>query len=237
MLVPGLGQLYAGARRRGLLLLGAHGALLLVVVLAARIWLPAIVTIDRRLVAPLLALDLALLAFRLFAVVDAVARRRRRRPGVCSRCSPRAAARRGRLRDRPRLRACSRPSSPTRSRRTSCPRAGSSSPRAAAAAARRVPDDSWELGARRAARARRDGAARALGPTCSPDADAGGAEAVDDDPAARHRRGPRQLGRAHRHDHPRRRPARHRPGGRVRRPAQPRPGAGRREAEAASGSR
>ena len=70
MLVPGLGQLLAGARRRGLLLLGAT-AVLLVVVLAGTVWLPGIVSIDRRLVAGVLAVDLALLGLRLFAVLDA----------------------------------------------------------------------------------------------------------------------------------------------------------------------
>ena len=70
MLVPGLGQLLAGARRRGLLLLGAT-AVLLAVVLAGTVLLPGIVTIDRRLVAGVLAVDLALLGVRLFAVLDA----------------------------------------------------------------------------------------------------------------------------------------------------------------------
>ena len=70
MLVPGLGQLVAGARRRGLLLLAAT-ALVLLVVLAAVVWLPGLVAIDRRLVAGILAADVGLLAFRLFAVLDA----------------------------------------------------------------------------------------------------------------------------------------------------------------------
>ncbi len=59
-------------------------------------------------------------------------------------------------------------------------------------------------------------------------------EAVDDDPAARNRRGPRQLRRPHRHDHPRRAPARHRPRSRLRDPAQPRPGAARQAGQALS---
>jgi polyisoprenyl-teichoic acid--peptidoglycan teichoic acid transferase len=72
MLLPGAGQLFRGARRRGLLLLGATAAILLV--------LPAVVAwrgqaglpvLDRRLVATLLIVDLGILAFRLFAVVDA----------------------------------------------------------------------------------------------------------------------------------------------------------------------
>lgn len=68
LLVPGAGQLYAGKRRRGLVLLAASAALLLLL-LALAAWAP--VQIDRKLVAGVLALDLALLAFRLFAVVDA----------------------------------------------------------------------------------------------------------------------------------------------------------------------
>ncbi len=59
---------------------------------------------------------------------------------------------------------------------------------------------------------------------------AGAGQAVDDDPPARHRRGPGQLGRADRHDDPRRDPARDRPGGRLRDPAQPGRGAARRRA-------
>ena len=39
--------------------------------LAGTVWLPGIVTIDRRLVAGVLAVDLALLGVRLFAVLDA----------------------------------------------------------------------------------------------------------------------------------------------------------------------
>jgi len=70
MLVPGVGQLTVGARRRGLLLLGVS-ALLLLALLGAAAWLPGTVSIDRRLVGILLAVDLALLAFRLFAVLDA----------------------------------------------------------------------------------------------------------------------------------------------------------------------
>lgn len=70
MLVPGLGQLLAGAWRRGLLLLGAT-AILLLALPAAALWLPGLAPIDRRLVAGLLLANLALLGFRLFAVVDA----------------------------------------------------------------------------------------------------------------------------------------------------------------------
>jgi LCP family protein required for cell wall assembly len=70
MLLPGLGQLWAGARRRGILLL-AGTAVLLAALLGAVVWLPGVVSIDRRLVAAVLAADLALLGFRLFAVADA----------------------------------------------------------------------------------------------------------------------------------------------------------------------
>ena len=67
MLVPGAGQLYLGARRRGLALLGltavalACGALLVG-------WASG--SVDRTLVATVLAVDLALLALRLYAVLD-----------------------------------------------------------------------------------------------------------------------------------------------------------------------
>ena len=70
MVIPGAGQLYAGSRRLGLVLLGltATGllALLAIAPSADTIW-----RVDRNLVALVLALDLLLLAFRLFAVVDA----------------------------------------------------------------------------------------------------------------------------------------------------------------------
>ena len=68
LLLPGAGQLYAGARRRGLVLLAVTATLLLGVVVLAAAWPTGVV--DRRLVAVLLAVDLALLALRLFAVVD-----------------------------------------------------------------------------------------------------------------------------------------------------------------------
>jgi polyisoprenyl-teichoic acid--peptidoglycan teichoic acid transferase len=70
MLAPGLGQLFAGARRRGVLLLGITAGVLLVL-LGASVWLPGVVSVDRRLVVGVLAADLALLAFRLYAVADA----------------------------------------------------------------------------------------------------------------------------------------------------------------------
>jgi LCP family protein required for cell wall assembly len=69
MLLPGTGQLYLGAKRRGLVLLGLTAVFLvflLVVVDRAQLG-----SIDRRLVAAVLAVDVALLGLRLFAVVDA----------------------------------------------------------------------------------------------------------------------------------------------------------------------
>ena len=71
MLLPGAGQLATGARRRGLVLLGVFVGLLL-----ALLWLvlwrtAAGGSIDRRLLAAILTVDLGLLLFRLFAVVDA----------------------------------------------------------------------------------------------------------------------------------------------------------------------
>jgi LCP family protein required for cell wall assembly len=73
MLVPGAGQIYAGARQRGTTLLGISAAILLALLalLATRPFDAAASLVDRRLVAAILLLDLALLAFRLFAVVDA----------------------------------------------------------------------------------------------------------------------------------------------------------------------
>jgi len=68
MLLPGAGQLYLGSRRRGLALLATTAvALLALVVLVERVPFDSI---DRRLVAGLLAVDGALLALRLFAVLD-----------------------------------------------------------------------------------------------------------------------------------------------------------------------
>ncbi len=69
MLVPGTGQLYLGAKRRGLVLLGLT-ALFLVCLLVV-IDRAQLESIDRRLLAAVLAVDLALLGLRLFAVVDA----------------------------------------------------------------------------------------------------------------------------------------------------------------------
>src|SRR5687767_6046619 len=73
MLVPGAGQVYAGARRRGLLLIAVTGGLLLLAVTLA-VTRPAGLAasvVDARLVAALVVANLALLGLRLFAVVDA----------------------------------------------------------------------------------------------------------------------------------------------------------------------
>ncbi|MDX6399285.1 MAG: hypothetical protein QOJ43_2693 [Gaiellaceae bacterium] len=67
MLLPGAGQLYIGARRRGLLLIGLTAVALLALLLAAD-WAP--LAVDRTLVAAVLGADLVLLALRLFAVLD-----------------------------------------------------------------------------------------------------------------------------------------------------------------------
>ena len=70
--VPGLGQLYRGATRRGLALLGvALGVVVCGLVLRSWLSLGALSGLDRSIVAVILLTDLALLAFRVFAVVDA----------------------------------------------------------------------------------------------------------------------------------------------------------------------
>jgi LCP family protein required for cell wall assembly len=69
MLVPGTGQLYLGAKRRGLVLLGVTAVFLVFLLIVAD--RAQLASIDRRLVAAVLAVDVALLGLRLFAVVDA----------------------------------------------------------------------------------------------------------------------------------------------------------------------
>jgi LCP family protein required for cell wall assembly len=69
MLLPGVGQLYLGARRRGLVLLALAGGFLLVVLALAAWW--SFASVDRRLVGVLVTLNVVLLALRLFAVLDA----------------------------------------------------------------------------------------------------------------------------------------------------------------------
>ena len=71
MLLPGAGQVYAGAARRGLTLLVVTGVLALgaLAILATRG--DAASLVDRRLIAGVLVANAALLAFRLFAVWDA----------------------------------------------------------------------------------------------------------------------------------------------------------------------
>ena len=73
MLVPGTGQLSTGRRRRGLVLLGVFAALTVAVTAATVVRPLGVVTGlgDARFVAAVLAADALLLAFRLFAVVDA----------------------------------------------------------------------------------------------------------------------------------------------------------------------
>jgi LCP family protein required for cell wall assembly len=72
MLVPGAGQLYAGARRRAVPLLAVSIALLLVVpAIAIASPLEPAQLVDRRILAGLVLANLALLGLRLFAVVDA----------------------------------------------------------------------------------------------------------------------------------------------------------------------
>ncbi len=72
LLLPGAGQLYVGARRRGLVLLGITAALLLgLLLLLLFVSVDSLWKVDRTSLALVLALDVALLAFRLFAVADA----------------------------------------------------------------------------------------------------------------------------------------------------------------------
>ncbi len=67
MVLPGAGQLYAGSRRRGLVLVGLTAATL-VALLVLALTLPVVV--DTRLVALVLAANAVLLALRLFAVLE-----------------------------------------------------------------------------------------------------------------------------------------------------------------------
>jgi LCP family protein required for cell wall assembly len=69
MLLPGAGQFATGARQRGVLLLASFAALLLLLIGLAEWGTHA--DLDRKLLVAILAVDLLLLAFRLFAVVDA----------------------------------------------------------------------------------------------------------------------------------------------------------------------
>ena len=72
LLVPGVGQLYRGATRRGLVLLGVTACIIVGGALfGSWVSLDALSGVDRSIVSALLAVDLALLAFRVFAVVDA----------------------------------------------------------------------------------------------------------------------------------------------------------------------
>ena len=72
MALPGAGQLYAGIVRRGVVLVAVTIALAACAAAAAGPWPRyGIPSVDRRLAGAVLFADLALLAFRLFAVVDA----------------------------------------------------------------------------------------------------------------------------------------------------------------------
>jgi LCP family protein required for cell wall assembly len=73
LLLPGLGQIYVGARRRGLILVAISAALSVAaaVAVAARPLDLAASLVGLPLLAALLLANLALLAFRLFAIVDA----------------------------------------------------------------------------------------------------------------------------------------------------------------------
>jgi LCP family protein required for cell wall assembly len=73
LLLPGAGQLYVGAHRRGAVLLGTSIALgiALVALIAARPVDLAASLVGRPLLSAVLLVNLALLAFRLFAIVDA----------------------------------------------------------------------------------------------------------------------------------------------------------------------
>ncbi len=73
MLLPGAGQLYVGARRRGLVLLAVTAVLgiALVAVALARPFDLTESAVSRGALGALLVVDLGLLAFRLFAIVDA----------------------------------------------------------------------------------------------------------------------------------------------------------------------
>jgi polyisoprenyl-teichoic acid--peptidoglycan teichoic acid transferase len=73
LLVPGTGQLYAGARRRGFILIGIAAALVLGVlaVFATGLLGLALDLLGRPLLAAVLTVNLAFLILRVFAVVDA----------------------------------------------------------------------------------------------------------------------------------------------------------------------
>jgi LCP family protein required for cell wall assembly len=70
LLVPGAGQLYAGSRRLGIVLLGLTAGWL-VALAGLALSADAVWGVDRKVLALLLAVDLLLLGVRVFAVVDA----------------------------------------------------------------------------------------------------------------------------------------------------------------------
>jgi LCP family protein required for cell wall assembly len=72
LLLPGAGQLYRGSTRRGLILLATAAALTaLGLAFVSKVSLDALSGVNGTIVATVLAVDLALLALRVFAVVDA----------------------------------------------------------------------------------------------------------------------------------------------------------------------
>jgi LCP family protein required for cell wall assembly len=73
LLIPGAGQVYAGALRRGLILLGVTAGLVLglLVLLDVQPFDIAESAVSKRVVLAVVAVNLGLLAFRLFAIVDA----------------------------------------------------------------------------------------------------------------------------------------------------------------------
>ena len=73
LLVPGAGQLYAGARTRGLVLLGISAGLCLVAaaLIATRPLELVLTVVSRPVFAAFLLANVALVAFRVFAIVDA----------------------------------------------------------------------------------------------------------------------------------------------------------------------
>jgi LCP family protein required for cell wall assembly len=72
LLVPGVGQLYRGATRRGLILLAiAFGIVACGLILGSWLSLDALSGVNGRIVALVVLVDLAVMGFRVFAVVDA----------------------------------------------------------------------------------------------------------------------------------------------------------------------
>ena len=236
LLVPGVGQLYRGATRRGLVLLVFWACVIVGGALfGSWISLDTFSGVDRSIVTAILAVDVALLAFRVFAVVDAA---RGALPIliavlVALTAAPHVAAAWVTVRSYDVLENVFADEEPCG---TACDRGSVLLAHVVRPLPEWVPKDAWEwalverLGPGEVAPLEADARVRR-------GREAGGGEAVDDDPPARHRRGPGQLGRPHRHDHPRRRSSTARPRRRLRRSPQPRPGAARPEGDAVRRSR